>query len=56
MLVPRATVVIPILAISTIAGRGVGEHEWMSEVGECEMTAECRVVGRTTPNREGAFG
>jgi len=45
VLVPRATVVIPILANSTIAGRGVGEHEWMSEVGEREMTAEGRVVG-----------
>lgn len=36
---------VPLLAISTIAGQAVGEHEWMAEGGEREMTGECRVVG-----------
>lgn len=29
-----------------------GEHEWMSDVGERETTAECRIVGR----RDGRVG
>jgi len=43
---------VSLLAISTIAGQAVGEHEWMSDVGEREMTAECRVVGLLDSGRE----
>jgi hypothetical protein len=39
---------VPLLAIPPSLVNVSGEHEWMSEVGERETTAECRLVGLST--------